>query len=98
MIWNYIVEIGFSISLFINAILFIPQIRIIFQTKSAKDVSLVTFVGFNIIQLFTVLHGLIVHDYILVFGYVLSIITCGAVSALVVYYRYIKTNSSESNP
>ena len=95
MLWNDIVEIGFAVSLFVNAILFIPQVRIIFRTKTTKDVSLITFVGFNIIQLFTVLHGLITHDYILLFGYVLSLITCGAVSALVIYYRYIKSNASK---
>ena len=90
MLWSYIVEFGFSISLLVNAILFIPQAWIIFKTKSVKDVSLLTFVGFNIIQLFTVFHGLMTHDYILVLGYLFSILTCGTVSVLIFYYRYIK--------
>lgn len=94
MLWSYIVEFGFSISVIVNAILFIPQARMIFRTKSVKDVSLVTFVGFNVIQLFTMLHGLITHDYILVMGYLLSIVTCGSVSILIIYYRYMKTNNS----
>jgi MtN3 and saliva related transmembrane protein len=76
--------------MFINAILFIPQARIIYQTKSVKDVSLVTFLGFNLIQLFTVFHGLLTHDYILVVGVFLSLVTCGSVSILIFYYRYIK--------
>ncbi len=83
------VEFGFSISLFVNAVLFIPQARMIIKSRNVKDVSLVTFIGFNIIQLFTVLHGFIIHDYILAFGYMLSIITCGTVSLLIIYYKYI---------
>lgn len=96
MTWSYIVEFGFSISLLVNAILFIPQAWIIFQKKSVNDVSLLTFVGFNVIQLFTLLHGLLTHDYILVFGYFLSIVTCGTVSGLIFYYRYVKANDAGS--
>ena len=95
MLWRYIAEFGFSISLLVNALLFIPQARIIFRTKNVNDVSLVTFVGFNIIQLFTLLHGLITHDYILVLGYFFSIVTCGTVSFLIIYYKYIKKISEE---
>lgn len=96
MLWSYIVEFGFSISLLVNAILFIPQAHIIYKTKSVKDVSLVTFLGFNIIQLVTMLHGFITRDYILAIGYLLSIMTCGTVSGLIFYYRYIcKKNLEE---
>jgi MtN3 and saliva related transmembrane protein len=95
MIWNYIVEFGFSISLLVNAFLFIPQARLIYRRKDVNDVSLVTFIVFNIIQLFTVFHGLIIRDYILVFGFLLSMLTCGTVSWLILYYRYIKINKFE---
>ena len=93
MFWNYLVESGFSISLLVNALLFIPQIIIIRKTKNVKDLSLLTFGGFNIIQLFTLFHGLFNHDYILAFGYFLSVLTCGTVSGLIFYYRYIKKTS-----
>ena len=52
-----LVEISFSISLFINALLFVPQIIKLWQTKEAKDLSLLTFAGFNLIQILAVLHG-----------------------------------------
>lgn len=94
MLWSRIIEFGFSISILVNAILFIPQALILIQTKHAKDISLMTFVGFNIIQLFTLFHGLLVHDYILVIGYFFSIVTCGSVSVLIIYYKYVKTNES----
>ncbi|WP_267313974.1 hypothetical protein [Legionella antarctica] len=64
------------------------------KTKSAKGISLITFAGFNIIQLFTMLHGFYQGDYLLAGGYLLSIITCGTVSVLICYYRYIKTGSN----
>lgn len=85
-----IIQYGFSISLLVNAALFIPQIISLLKSKSAKGISLITFAGFNIIQLFTMLHGLYLGDYLLAGGYLLSIITCGTVSVLICYYRYIK--------
>lgn len=86
----WIIEAGFSLGLVVNALLFIPQILAIIRKKSAQGVSLITFLGFNIIQLFTFFHGLMLQDYVLAIGYLLSILTCGTVSALVVYYNYIR--------
>lgn len=90
-ITTYIIQYGFSISLIVNAALFIPQILSLIKTKSAHGVSLVTFSGFNAIQLFTLLHGLLVQDYLLAGGYLLSILTCGTVTLLIIYYKYIKS-------
>ena len=88
MPWStWIVQIGFSLSLLANALLFIPQIKALFRAKEAKGVSLLTFAGFNIIQLFTLLHGLLISDYLLAFGYFLSVLTCGTVTLLIIYYR-----------
>lgn len=87
---HWLIELGFSLSLIVNAALFIPQIISLLKNKSAESVSLITFGGFNIIQLFTLLHGIMAKDYILVLGYGLSIITCGAVTYLIVYYKYFK--------
>jgi len=92
---NWVIEFGFSISLLANALLFIPQIIAIIKKRSAEGVSLITFVGFNAIQAFTMFHGLLAHDYILALGYFLSILTCGTVSFLIIYYKYIKTNVLE---
>jgi MtN3 and saliva related transmembrane protein len=89
-IMDTVIEYGFSSSLLVNAALFIPQIITLIKRKSAMDASLLTFAGFNVIQLFTMLHGLLTHDYLLVAGYILSILTCGTVSVLIIYYRYIK--------
>lgn len=84
-----LVNIIFSLGLFFNAVLFIPQAMRILRTKSAEGVSLFTFIGFNIMQVFTVLHGYLEGDYVLMTGFLLSFITCGMVTALALKYRAV---------
>jgi MtN3 and saliva related transmembrane protein len=54
----------FGMAMFINAALFLPQVIKLYKTKSTKGLSLITFIGFNIIQLSSILHGYIRKDYI----------------------------------
>lgn len=82
-----VIEIIFGLGLFINAGLFIPQIIRLYKTKDAKGLSLITFAGFNLIQFFTLLHGYLHKDYLLVFGYLLSLMACGMVTILIIFYR-----------
>ncbi len=81
------VEIIFSLGLFINAVLFIPQIIRLYKTKNSQGISLVTFGGFSIIQFFTVLHAYLHQDILLLLGFLLSLITCGIVTFLIIFYR-----------
>ncbi|MBL4647834.1 MAG: hypothetical protein JKY13_02595 [Gammaproteobacteria bacterium] len=76
------------VGLFANSLLFIPQIVKILKHKSAKDFSLIMFGGFCLIQLALIGHGIIKHDYILLSGYVLSIIACGITTLLIIKYRH----------
>lgn len=87
---KYFVNAVFGIGLFINALLFIPQIIALWKKKHADDVSLITFAGFNIINLFTLLHGLIENDKWLVIGISSSVLTNTTVTILIIWYRYIK--------
>ena len=82
-----LVHVIFACSLFFNAAIFIPQAIKIFKKKNADELSLLTFVGFNIMQLFTVWHGYLERDYILMSGFFLSFITCGVVTFLILHYR-----------
>lgn len=82
-----IVEIGFGLGLFANVLLFIPQIISLYKVKNSQGLSLLTFGGFNLIQLFTVLHAYLFKDYLLFWGYLLSLITCGVVTVLICWYR-----------
>lgn len=80
----------FSISMFINGSLFIPQVYKIIRDKSTKGVSLITFFGFNFIQLSAVVHGYLSGDYALAIGMGYSFVTCAMVTALIMFYRYKK--------
>lgn len=82
-----IIEFVFSGALFFNALLFIPQFIRIFKEKSAKAISLTTFIGFLLIQIAVILHGIITSDYILIVGYFFSLVTCGSVVFLAIIYR-----------
>jgi MtN3 and saliva related transmembrane protein len=82
-----IVAYLFGAGLMVNAGLFIPQALKIFKTKSAKDVSTMTFAGFNILQFIGILHGYLQGDPYLMVGMVASFLCCGVVTALAIVYR-----------
>lgn len=84
------IEVIFGLGLFINAVLFVPQIIRLYKTKNSDEVSLLTFGGFWVLQFFTLLHGYLHKDYLLMFGFILSLITCGTVTAMIIFYRYKK--------
>ncbi len=82
-----IVTFFFGLGFVFNASLFIPQAIRIIKTKSANNISLITFVGFNLIQLNSVVYGYYQNDLILMYGNLISFIGCGTVTALAIYYR-----------
>ena len=77
----------FGLGFLFNASLFIPQAIRIWQTRSAKGVSIITFIGFNLIQLNGVLYGYYQNDSILAYGNLISFISCGVVTCLAIFYR-----------
>lgn len=77
----------FGLGFVFNASLFIPQALRIIKTKSAKNISLITFAGFNFIQLNSALYGYYQNDLILMYGNLISFIACGTVTLLAIYYR-----------
>ncbi len=81
------IDIMFGAGWILNSALFVPQILLLLQKKHANDVSLVTFIGFWLVEFFTVLHGYYSGDTILMVGVGLSLITCGITTLLIVYYR-----------
>lgn len=82
-----LVEFIFGFGLFLNAGLFIPQIISLYKAKSSKGISLLMFLGFNFIQLSTILHAYYQSDYLLMIGYILSLLSCGMVTSLIIVYR-----------
>lgn len=73
--------------MFVNAMLFLPQAIKIYKTKNVQGLSWITFFGFNLIQIFTILHACIHSDYALMFGFMLSFVTCGIVAFLIFFYK-----------
>ncbi|HEY4381948.1 MAG TPA: hypothetical protein VGN01_16490 [Acidobacteriaceae bacterium] len=82
-----IVAIIFGFGLMGNAALFVPQALAVWRKKSDEGVSLITFGGFNVLQAIAIVHGIYQHDVALIVGMVASIITCGAVTFLTLFYR-----------
>jgi MtN3 and saliva related transmembrane protein len=81
-----IVAYVFGFGMLINAALFVPQAWRIWKTKAAEGVSVLTFAGFNALQVTGVLHGYMQGDHALMTGMFASLLTCGAVTLLAAYY------------
>jgi MtN3 and saliva related transmembrane protein len=85
--FRYIVELMFGLGMFINAMLFVPQAIKVYRTQNAKSLSKIMFLGFNAIQIFTILHGYINGDYALMFGSILTFFTSGIITFLIFLYK-----------
>jgi MtN3 and saliva related transmembrane protein len=82
-----IVAVIFGLGLGGNALLFVPQILAVWRKKTDEGISLVTFGGFTILQAVGIVHGHYQHDLSLMLGMEASILTCGTVTALTIFYR-----------
>ena len=82
-----LVEILFSSALFVNAVLYVPQAINLYKRKNTQGNSLFMFAGFSVIQLLTILHAYFERDWVLLIGYVLAFITCGAITLQLILYR-----------
>lgn len=93
------IDVIFSVALFINACLFIPQIIKILKTKETNGLSLITFGGFNLIQLAALLYGIVHADYVMIAGYTMSLFTCGTVTLLIASGKFniFKRNKIDMN-
>jgi MtN3 and saliva related transmembrane protein len=82
-----IIDILYAIGLLINAAVFAMQAYSIYKKKTSEQVSLFTFVGFNVLQVFGIINGLIFHDPDLIYGLIPSLITCNILVWTIIYYR-----------
>lgn len=81
-----IVALVFGFGMLINAGLFVPQAWHLWKTKRADGVSILSFAGFNTLQLIGAIHGYLQHDHALMFGMLASLLTCGLVTLLAAHY------------
>jgi len=82
-----IVAVIFGLGLLGNALLFVPQVIAVWRKKSDEGISLITFGGFSVLQIIGIIHGLYQRDPSLIIGMAASLLTCGSVTALTVFYR-----------
>lgn len=94
--YSIIVELLFTVGMFANALLFIPQAIRIYREKSAHNLSLITFGGFNLIQIAMVLHGFLHEDWFLIAGMGVSFFTCALVTIQIIFSRLREWKSQES--
>ena len=87
IIGKYVSDLLYGAALFVNAALFIPQAWRIYIKKTAEEASLITFGGFNIIQILGFINGIYNKDYALIFGQAISIIACGLVTIQILMYK-----------
>jgi MtN3 and saliva related transmembrane protein len=81
------VALIFGLGLGGNALLFVPQILAVWRKKTDEGISLLTFGGFSVLQIIGIVHGLYQHDLSLTLGMAASLLTCGTVTTLTIYYR-----------
>jgi MtN3 and saliva related transmembrane protein len=82
-----IVAVIFGFGLGGNALLFVPQVLAVWRKKSDEGISLITFGGFSVLQAIGIVHGLYQQDLSLILGMAASLLSCGTVTALTIFYR-----------
>jgi MtN3 and saliva related transmembrane protein len=82
-----IVAVIFGLGLGCNALLFVPQALAVWRKKTDEGISLITFGGFSVLQGTGIVHGLFQHDLSLILGMAASLLTCGSVTLLTIFYR-----------
>jgi MtN3 and saliva related transmembrane protein len=82
-----IVAVVFGFGMLINACLFVPQAWHLWKAKRAEGVSVLSFAGFNALQLIGAVHGYFQQDTALTLGMLASLLTCGSVTLLAARYK-----------
>ncbi|HEY2470575.1 MAG TPA: hypothetical protein VGI45_22465 [Terracidiphilus sp.] len=88
------VAVVFGLGLVCNALLFVPQVLAVWRKKTDEGISLITFGGFSVLQVIGIIHGLYEHDLSLILGMSASLLTCGSVTALTLFYRLRRVRSA----
>ena len=91
------VAVVFGLGLLCNALLFVPQVIAVWRKRSDEGISLITFGGFSILQVVGIVHGVYQRDLSLILGMAASLLTCGSVTVLTLYYRLNRMRSGAAS-
>ena len=89
------VAVVFGLGLLGNALLFVPQVIAVWRKKSDQGISLITFGGFSVLQAIGIVHGVYQRDASLILGMAASLLSCGSVTLLTLFYRTKRRRSAE---
>jgi MtN3 and saliva related transmembrane protein len=92
-----IIAVIFGLGLLCNALLFVPQVVAVWRKKTDEGISLITFGGFSILQMIGIIHGLYQRDPSLIIGMSASLLSCGSVTALTIFYRLRRLSVASSS-
>ena len=84
----------FGLGLGGNALLFVPQVLAVWRKKTDEGISLITFGGFSVLQAIGIVHGVNHQDWSLILGMAASLVTCGSVTGLTIFYRVRRTRTA----
>ena len=82
-----LVAVIFGLGLVCNALLFVPQVLAVWRKKTDEGISLITFGGFSVLQAIGIVHGAFQRDLSLLLGMAASLLSCGTVTGLTLFYR-----------
>lgn len=85
--FNWFVNAYFIGGIVANTVLFIIQAKKLYDVKDSTGLSMITFGGFNLIQLSTILYGFANNDKFLFFGYLATFIACFVITMMIPYYK-----------
>jgi MtN3 and saliva related transmembrane protein len=77
----------FGLGLLCNALLFVPQAFAVWRKKTDEGISVFTFGGFSVLQAIGIIHGFYQQDFSLILGMAASLLSCGTVTFLTLFYR-----------
>lgn len=92
-----LVAVIFGLGLLCNALLFVPQVLAVWRKKTDEGISLITFGGFSVLQVIGIIHGVYQRDPSLIIGMGASLLSCGTVTGLTVFYRFRRLNAVNSS-
>lgn len=85
--FEQIIIILFDLSFIYIAIAAIPQIIKLVKAKNSKELSLATFLGFNIIQIASALHAYSNHETAFLIGTLILMCAYIPITILIIHYR-----------